>query len=216
MAKKESTFLNMLITLIVVTSLASFTLASVYNLTKEPIVQAREAAKQRAISMVVPGYDNLETKLIKAFDGTDSLEFNLAYKNDELIGIAVASYTNSGFSGKIRAMVGLYPDGRIYDVVHLEHEETPGLGDKIDKSKSDWSDQFKDFDPTEKTLKVDKDGGDIDAITAATITSRAYCDAVNRAYMTFKENQDIVLELSLDDSHDNDENNDYLTQKEGE
>ncbi len=220
MAKRESTFINMIITLFVVTTVASFTLASVYNLTKEPIEKAREAAKQQAISKVVPEYDILKTKIFEAYDGTDSLEFNLAYKNDELVGIAVATFTNSGFSGKIKAMVGLYPDGTIYDVVHLEHAETPGLGDKIDKSKSDWSDQFKNFDPKKKTLKVEKDGGDVDAITAATITARAYCDAIERAYQTFKENAESITSQNNADNNageaEEKENTESITQKQGE
>jgi Na+-translocating ferredoxin:NAD+ oxidoreductase subunit G len=221
MAKKESTFLNMVVTLFVVTAVASFTLASVYNLTKDPILKAREEAKQQAISEVVPEFDNLVAKMFKAFDGTDSLEFNLAYKNEELVGIAIATYTNSGFSGRIRAMVGLYPDGNIYDVVHLEHAETPGLGDKIDKSKSTWSNQFKDFNPFEKSLKVKKDGGDVDGITAATITTRAYCDAIIRAHETFLENKNSITGNSSEDLILNDEtpvedNNELTTQKGGE
>ena len=188
MAKKESTFLNMVLTLMIVTVLASFTLATVYNLTLEPIAQAREAKRQAAIMQVVPEFDRLETRLFLPPGGGDSLEFNFAYKNNELVGVAVATYTDKGFSGLITAMVGFYPDGRIVDVVHLLHKETPGLGDKIEKRKSDWSNQFRGVDPRHFTLKVKKDGGDVDAITAATITARAYSDAIQRAYDTFIKN----------------------------
>ncbi len=185
MAKKESTFFNMVSTLLVVTVVASFTLASVYNVTKEPIAQAREAARQAAINLVVPEFDELRTQRFMPPDGRDSLEFNFAFKNGEMVGVAIATYTDMGFSGRIRAMVGLDPGGRIIDVVHLHHQETPGLGDKIEKSKSDWSDVFKNLDPGNDVIRVTKDGGVIDAITAATITSRAYCDAVQRAWDTF-------------------------------
>lgn len=188
MAKRESSFFNMVITLMVVTALASFVLATVYNLTAEPIALAREAKRQNAISMVVPEFDRLESQKFMPAEGRDSLEFNFAFKNDELVGIAINTYTYRGYGGKISAMVGFYPDGRIFDVVHLQHNETPGLGDKIDKSKSSWSDQFRDFDPRERNLRVRKDGGDIDAITAATITTRAYCDAIDRAFKTFEAN----------------------------
>lgn len=188
MAKKESSFLNMVLTLLVVTVVASFTLASVYNVTKEPIAAAREAARQNAITMVVPAFDRLESSMFLPLTGRDSLEFNFAYKGDELVGVAVGTYTDQGFSGRIRAMVGFYPDGRIVDVVHLQHAETPGLGDKIEKNKSDWSDQFRDFDPAIQVLRVTKDGGNVDAITAATITSRAYCEGIQRAYETFIAN----------------------------
>ena len=75
------------------------------------------------------------------------MELSIAIKNDDTVGYAVETYTSLGFGGNIRAMVGFEPDGTIIDVVHLEHSETPGLGDKIEKSKSSWSDQFKGKNP---------------------------------------------------------------------
>jgi Na+-translocating ferredoxin:NAD+ oxidoreductase subunit G len=187
MAKRESSFFNMVITLFLVTAIASFTLATVYNLTAEPIAQAREAKRQNAISRVVPEFDRLESQKFLPPGGGDSLEFNFAFRNNELVGIAVNTWTNRGYSGRITAMVGFTPDGTIIDVVHLQHAETPGLGDKIQKDKSTWSDQFMGLDPRTATLRVAKDNGDIDAITAATITARAYCDAIQRAFDTLKE-----------------------------
>lgn len=193
MAKRESTFLNMVLTLMIVAATASFTLATVYNLTKEPIERAREAARQEAIGMVLPEFDELKTVNFMPLTGSDSLQFNLAYKHGELVGVAVATYTAMGYSGRIRAMVGFSPEGRIIDVVHLEHAETPGLGDKIEKGKSDWSDQFQGFDPGEQSLRVRQDDGDIDGITAATITARAYCDAIDRAFRTFEANRPVII-----------------------
>ena len=187
----------MIVTLLMVTAIASFTLATVYNLTAEPIAMAREAKRQEAISMVVPEFDQLESSKFLPEEGGDSLEFNFAFKNDILVGVAVNTYTNRGYSGRITAMVGFYPDGRIFDVVHLMHRETPGLGDKIEKGKSDWSDQFKGMNPETDLVKVTKDNGQIDAITAATITSRAYCDAIQRAYDTFKENINQINQMEI-------------------
>ncbi len=198
MAKKESTFANMVLTLLMVTAIAAFTLSMIYNVTKEPIERGRYERKQAAISFVVPEFDELKTRFFMPADGRDSLEFNFAYKDGELVGVAVETYTMMGFSGYISAMVGFYPDGTIYDVVHLQHEETPGLGDKIQKDVSDWSDQFQGFDPSEKTLKVRQDQGDVDGITAATITARAYCDAINRAYLTLMKNLD-QIDMSLEE-----------------
>lgn len=183
----------MVLTLMIVAATASFTLATVYNLTKEPILRAREATRQEAIGMVLPGFDELRAMSFMPPTGSDSLEFNLAFKDGAFIGVAVGTYTGMGYSGRIRAMVGLSPDGTIIDVVHLEHAETPGLGDKIEKGKSDWSDQFQGFDPEEQVLRVRQDGGDIDGITAATITARAYCDAIDRAYQTFKKHHSDII-----------------------
>lgn len=81
-------------------------------------------------------------------------------------------------------MVGFLPDGTIHNTAVLEHKETPGLGDKMDIRKAPWSEQFRGKNPAEYRLQVRKDGGDVDAITAATISSRAFCDAVQRAYDT--------------------------------
>lgn len=203
MAKKESGFVNMLLTLVIVTGVASLVLSSVYNLTAEPIAQAREAKRINAIQQVVPDFDSLQTKKYPLpASETDSLEFNVAYKDGSVVGTAVNTFTNKGYSGFISAMVGLRPDGTIIDVVHLQHAETPGLGDKIEKGKSNWSDQFKGLNPRTSKISVAKDGGVIDAITAATITSRAYCDAVSRAYKTYKAN---VLDPPADDAEENTE-----------
>ena len=86
-------------------------------------------------------------------------------------------------------MDGFLPDGSIYKIAVLEHQETPGLGDKMENQKSldktsglSWSSQFGGLNPGAVQLKVRKDNGEVDAITAATISSRAYCDAVQRAY----------------------------------
>jgi len=188
MAKKESTLTNMLLALIMVTLVASTALGFVYQVTKEPIAAAKLAKKLDAIQKVVPVFDNdpnaEEYKM--AVDG-DTLHFYPAKNNGELVGTAVETFTNMGFTGVIKVMVGITPDGIVHDVAVLEHKETPGLGDKMERKKSDWSTQFQNKNPKEFNIAVKKDGGDIDAITASTISSRAFCDAVNRAYNAYIE-----------------------------
>ncbi|MDX2442332.1 MAG: RnfABCDGE type electron transport complex subunit G [Bacteroidales bacterium] len=188
MAKKESTLINMLVALIMVTLVASTALGFVYKVTKEPIAAAKLAKKLDAIQKVVPPFDNdpnaEEYKM--PMDG-DTLRFYPAKSNGELVGTAVETFTNQGFTGEIKVMVGITPDGIINDVAVLEHKETPGLGDKMERKKSDWSTQFQNKDPKDFKMAVKKDGGDVDAITASTISSRAFCDAVNRAYNAYLE-----------------------------
>lgn len=188
MAKKESTLINMLVALIVVTLVASTALGFVYQVTKEPIAAAKLAKKLDAIQKVVPAFDNdpnaEEYKL--PVDG-DTLRFYPAKSNGELVGTAIETFTNQGFSGKIKIMVGLTPDGTVHNVAVLEHKETPGLGDKMEIKKSDWSTQFKGKNPENFKIAVKQDGGGIDAITASTISSRAFCEAVNRAYNAYME-----------------------------
>ena len=191
MAKRESNFINMVLTLFLVAAVAALALGGVYTVTKEPIAIAKQKKLEAAIKAVLPDFDTISTKRIAAAEGTDSLTFYYASKGGEQIGVAVKSYTNEGFSGNIEIMVGLLNDGTISNTAVLSHKETPGLGDKMDKKKSDFPDQFMGKNPNEYVLKVSKDGGDVDAITAATISSRAFCDAVQRAYSTYEKNQDI-------------------------
>ncbi len=176
----------MFITLFVVTFTASAVLGGVYLITKEPIAAAQQAKQEEAIKNVLPPYQNLETAIVEAADGGEpSLTFNYAFQDSALVGAAVETYTNKGFSGLIKLMVGFKPDGEIVSVAVLEHKETPGLGTKM--ALSPFKDQFIGKNPENFKLAVRKDGGDVDAITAATITSRAYCDALKRAYETLKK-----------------------------
>ncbi|MFP4061134.1 MAG: RnfABCDGE type electron transport complex subunit G [Bacteroidota bacterium] len=188
MAKKESTLVSMLVTLFFVTAVAGTSLGFIYELTKEPIAKAKLAKKTRAIRDVVPGFDNspLEDAYKKAVNG-DSLVLYPAREGGKLVGTAVETFTNEGFSGEIRLMVGLLPDGTLHSISVLEHKETPGLGDKIEKGKSEFPVQFEGKNPGNFKLEVKKDGGDVDAITASTITSRAYCEAVEKAWKAYME-----------------------------
>ncbi|HER08456.1 MAG TPA: RnfABCDGE type electron transport complex subunit G [Bacteroides sp.] len=193
MAKKESTFLNMLLTLFLVTLLAAGLLGSVYSLTKEPIRLAELERKNEAIRMVVPEFDNEPSlDVVKKYVDGDTLYFYTARKDGDVVGIAVETFTNEGFSGKFKLMVGFKPDNTISDIAVISHAETPGLGDKMEQDKSEFSHQFRGKDPATFKLSVKKDRGDVDAITASTITSRAYCDAVQRAY-------DALMNLSTSD-----------------
>ncbi|MCD4697376.1 MAG: RnfABCDGE type electron transport complex subunit G [Bacteroidales bacterium] len=196
MAKKESSFLNMVLTLFAVTAVAALALGAVYNVTKEPIAIAKRLKIEKAIGEVLPEFDNItEYKILpEGGKGKDSLTFYKATKADEEVGTAIRTYTDEGFSGRFWIMVGFVDGDVISGTSVLEHKETPGLGDKMDARKSfkkstgmSWPDQFKNKNLKEFKLMVKKDRGDVDAITAATITSRAFCDATQRAYDELKK-----------------------------
>lgn len=193
MAKRESTFINMVLTLLVVTLVAAAVLGYVYDLTKEPIEIARIKAQQEAIRKVLPPFETLgDSYKVPAESGADSLTFFPAYKGDELIGAAIQTYTKKGFSGLITVMAGIDKDGNFSGYEVLEHAETPGLGSKM----ADW---FKNTEKPDQSIigknpettkfQVTKDGGDIDAITASTISSRAFLDALNRAYSSYEKSK---------------------------
>ncbi len=197
----------MVFTLFLVTLLASTALALVYTATKGPIEEARRLKKMNAIGEVVPEFDNDPgSDFVKLGVGKDTLYFYRALNGDEISGIAVESFTYTGFSGLVKIMVGFLPDGSIYSTSVLEHAETPGLGDKMIKEKSldkatglSWSSQFEGKNPGDFKIKVRQDDGDVDAITAATISSRAFCDAVQTAYEGLLE---VAKDLDINSSAD--------------
>ena len=144
MAKKESSFLNMVLTLFLVTGVAGLALGYVYNITEKPIALSKKVKLEKAIKAVVPEFNNeiSKDKQTININDKDSVVLYFAKKDDEIVGTAVETYTNKGFSGKFRIMVGFLPDESIYNTSVLEHKETPGLGDKMDAKKSDFSKQF--------------------------------------------------------------------------
>ncbi len=182
MAKKESSFINMTIALFVITAIAGLALSAVYSVTKEPIAASQRAKINNAIKMVIPEFETISDTILKPDDGKDSIKVHRLLKGTESSGNAVETYTDKGFAGHFTLMVGFLPDGSISNIEVLEHKETPGLGTKM--ALPAFKDQFKGLkiaDLPGGKLKVKKDGGTVDAITAATISSRAFCDAVNRA-----------------------------------
>ena len=181
----------MVLVLLGIALVCSAGVAAVYNATKPVIDNARQTKTVKTVSTVLPQFDNSpidEAFTIVSADN-DSLLCYPAKSNGETVGYAVSSFSNKGYGGKIEVLVGFLPDGTIFNTEVVEvskpFNETPGLGDKSKKSKSDWAEQFNGKNPENYKLAVKKDGGDVDAITAATITSRAYTGAVELAYKAF-------------------------------
>ena len=190
MAKKESTLFNMILTLLVITVVAGISLGYINDLTKGPKEAARLAKKTRSLEAVLPDFSNDpidEMELITAGATTDSLEFYPAYGNDIPVGAAVIGWSNRGYNGLVKVMVGFNPDGSINNAVVLEQKETPGLGTKI---KDDpFISQLRGKDPANFKLMVKKDKGDVDALTGATISSRAFLEATQKAYEAYMNSQ---------------------------
>ena len=178
----KSSFKNMTICLLAICLVCSGLLAGVYALTKEPIDNAAKAKNEAAIKEVLPEeVAKIDEEKSIELDGV-KYTYNLAYDEaGNTVGCAV-NVAPVGFGGPIVIKVGFKVDAAtgknlVWNTKVLSHAETPGLGAKC--SDPAFADQFKGLDPTVKTLDVTKDGGDIDAITASTITSRAFTTAVN-------------------------------------
>ena len=184
--KKESTLVNMLVALLVITAVSGGVLGLVYGLTKDKIAEVEQKKNEAAIKEVLP----LEGVTYKALTIThEGSEFpcNLAYDaNNNFKGAAIKT-SEGGFGGKIEIMVGILADGTIKGTSVLSHSETPGLGANM---TGKFKDQFVDKNPTEFKLAVTKDGGNVDAITAATISSRAFTKAIDKAYQAFMANKE--------------------------
>ncbi|MDR0428116.1 MAG: RnfABCDGE type electron transport complex subunit G [Dysgonamonadaceae bacterium] len=189
MAELESTFKNMFLSLVLICITFGAILAGVNELTKDPIALAKKTKLENAIRDVISDFDNdpVLEMYKKGIAPNDTIIIYPAKKGDNLIGAAVETQTMRGFSGEIRILTGLDNEGNILNYAVLHHAETPGLGDKMNPwFKTDKNNQnIIGKNLSQKTLKLSKDGGEIDAITAATITSRAFLDAVNKSSSAF-------------------------------
>ena len=214
--KKESTLVNMLVALLVIAAVSGGVLGLVYGVTKDAIAEVDQKKNEAAIQAVLPLEGEITYKadtLKYTYEGVDmTFPCNLAYDaNGNFQGAAVKT-SEGGFGGKIDMMVGFLADGTIKGTSVLSHAETPGLGANM---TGKFKDQFVDKNPADFKLIVKKDGGDVDAITAATITSRAFSKAVDKAYKAFEANKaqfmnnapveeaPVVVETPAEESNEN-------------
>ena len=201
---KESTLKNLTLTLGIITAIAAGSLGLANYVTVKPIAEAKENKVIAALQEVLPEFDNnpaADTSSMEVDGG--KLKIYHATKNGEPVGTAVESFSTKGFGGSISVMVGFDKERKISGYSVLQHSETPGLGDRmtywfrppqapvrslVEKAFGftmpvvEKKSNIYGLDPGEKPLTVSKYGGQVDAITAATISSRAFLEAVNRAY----------------------------------
>lgn len=191
MKKLESSVQNMVIVLVGVALITGCILAYVNHATEGPIAEQKEKTLADGIKAVMGGgelsvcktdtvrqNDEKGKEMVFVIYGTKDAQKNY-------LGAAVES-TTGGFGGDLKVLVGFDPKGTILGYTILEHAETPGLGAKADKwFQKDGKGNIIGKNPSEELI-VKKDGGQIDAITASTITSRAFLKAVNQAYKAYQ------------------------------
>lgn len=191
MAQLKSSLKNMLISLTVIPLIAAAALGGVYQMTKQPIELAQKEKQNSAIKEV------LKDKTAKI---GKEVEINLdgkpfpyiifpAQKDGKLVGAAIQTYTMDGYAGRIDVMVGVDAEGTISNYTILSSGETPGLGSKLaDWFKTERNNQsINGKNPDKNKFSVKKDGGDFDAITASTISSRAFLGSIQSAFDAFKK-----------------------------
>jgi electron transport complex protein RnfG len=171
---------------------AGLALAFVYGRTKEPIAQAELKAKNKAIANVLPSGDEgpVEMCVVDADGNTNT--FYVMRKETRIVGVAIEGSSPKGYNGNIDVMVGVDTSfNQVQAVEILKQQETPGLGANCTGEK--FRGQFNGRNVDTTNWRVTKDGGDLDAITAATITSRAAAEAVASALDTYSQNRDALI-----------------------
>lgn len=168
-----------------ITFIASAGVGLVYQVTKEPIAQAAEAATREALTKVLPAFDQT-TMESTTIDDLPVDVYTAKSSGGDVVGYAIKSMTKQGFAGVIEIMIGFTPEGEVVNVNVLSQSETPGLGTLMTEDGNPLLLSIQGKRLSDVDLRVKKDGGDVDALTAATISSRAYIDAVSRAFKAYK------------------------------
>ena len=180
----KSSLKNMVLVLFCITLISSACVGLVNMITVDPIAKAKEAAEKEALAQVLPEFD--ATEISEHIADELPIVAYKATKDGQVVGYAVKSATKNGFSGMVKIMVGFDTKGTILNVNVLEQNETPGLGAKMTEEGNPLLASVQGKEASKLNITVKKDGGDVDALTAATISSRAYAEAVARAYAVFK------------------------------
>ena len=220
MAKLESNFRNMVLSLTATVLVAGAALTLLYTATKEQIQASKTAKQQSALKEVLPDFARLDDAEIIMLSGIGEFVIHRAYdKSGNFVGAAVESFSRRGYTGTIRVMVGFDTAGKIVDYAVLEQRETPGLGDKIidwfrpqEQTSRSLVERIFGFEvaavqrnssiigksPSTHDLRACREGGIIDTITASTISTVAFLEAVQFAYQVFVNNVDVSDNTTLE------------------
>lgn len=180
-----------------------------FTQTEDDIAYNEKLTLLRKLNNIIPAesYDNdllLDTITIKPNSLLATKDDSLAYrarKNEQNIAVVFSSIAPNGYNGPIHLLVGVKADGTLAGVRVVKHRETPGLGDVVSITHSDWILGFDNrslSNPEEKGWKVKRDGGIFDQFTGATITPRAVVKAVHNALLYFDQNQDTLFSVLPD------------------
>lgn len=183
--------LKMILVLAVICVLAGGVVAVVNHVTSKPIADALREEKMKAMRLVLPDYDNDPMSCTNTvLEDGKAWVFHVAKKDGGFAGTAFEASSDQGYSGTIRIMAGVNADDTIRAIEILQQAETPGLGARI--AENSFRDQFRGRDCMTTSWKVRKDGGDIDAITGATISSRAVLAALRAALDVYLRNKESI------------------------
>lgn len=182
---------KLVLVLFLICLIAGVLLATVNKVTERPIREAARQEKLAAIKKVLPEYDNEpDAETARVEHGGRTWTFYVARKNGRFAGAAFECVSPKGYGGDIAIMAGIDPEDRVHAIEVLRQKETPGLGAKI-KDK-EFKDRFAGRALTSTKWAVRKNGGDIDQITAATISSKAVVEAVRQGIDAYLANAESI------------------------
>jgi electron transport complex protein RnfG len=176
--------------LVIICTIAGTLLAWVHKVTYEPIKATERRLRTEAMKEVLPEYDNDPlSETVSVTDGGE-WKFNIARKGGQYAGAAFEATSSKGYSGDIVIMVGVNADGSVQAVKVIKQKETPGLGAKV--LDPAWRAQFSGKSISGTKWSVKKDQGEIDQITAATISSRAVTEALKNGLEVYTRNRETI------------------------
>lgn len=184
-------------------------IAATHYVTADRIIDAEMRARSAALLEIIPAaeHDNdllqdvIEIPPNRLLATSAPTQAFIARRNGVPVGIILTTIAPDGYSGEIRSLVGIDHEGKIKGVRVVSHKETPGLGDKIELRKSGWVLDFNGKslnNPAPERWAVQKDGGEFDQMTGATITPRAVVGSVKNALIFFNENREMLLSGTKD------------------
>jgi electron transport complex protein RnfG len=173
----------------------------IYDQNKYRIKDNEERATEAMIHSILP-YDQYDNALFDeplTVRGSVPIRYYLARLQGQPVAAIFMQVAPNGYNGNIHFVAAITPDGHISGIRVVSHHETPGLGDLIETSKSNWIEQFKGLslnNPQENLWRVKRDGGQFDQFAGATITPRAMIESVKALLNLVKEHREEIFTLS--------------------
>jgi H+/Na+-translocating ferredoxin:NAD+ oxidoreductase subunit G len=200
-------------TLALIAAICTALVAGTYRMTRERIAANRKAQLEQSLAPALADlfYDSgvTESRLVLAptdgLPGAGPVTVYRVFAGDQPVAALFVVTARDGFSGPIRILVGASADGSVTGIRILEHHETPGLGDKIDQSRSDWVYQFDGRsigDPPAGRWAIHEDGGDFDQLTGASITPRAVVKAIRDTLIYYDAHREEIFTLPATEDED--------------
>ncbi len=177
---------NLALRLTLICAIAALALANVAEVTRGPIAESEARAQREAVEAVLPAFARLAVDTLKSAADNPVLYFS-GLQESGPSGTAFKASSGLGYSGEIEIILGVKPDGEISGVRILKHAETPGLG--ANYADPELLNKFYKGRRMDDNWKLAKDGGQVDAITGATVTGRAIADAIESGLQDFQKNR---------------------------